>query len=272
MRFHRLFALPLALLLLAVALSACNPLEGEDAQAAADNLVKEVPLPDDNAAQADTTYVGLTENGIGVGVVIDDDAVVAYICDGRALGHWLKGKADDGEIDLTHDAGTRLEAQLDGDIVSGTVTLSDGEQLSFSAEPAVDGISGLFRTTELKDGFVHGWVVLVDDEGLVSVRGVGSNSKTKEIDGSVGADDVDLVDNFDPGDSSSPPVDVAAAGPKGSGIFVPGSFTCDQLEDSWEAIMFTAEHVKSKALQDSYYAMAFEYTAQAGAQGCTWQL
>jgi hypothetical protein len=262
----------LALFALALTLSACNPLGDEEAEASADDLVAQIPLPDGEGEQVEETFVGLTENGIGVGIVVHDGAAVAYICDGRELGHWLKGNVDDDQIDLQHDAGTRLDAQVGDDVVTGTVTLSDGERLAFSATPAVNQGSGLFRSTELQDGFVYGWIVLVDDEGLVSVRGLGTDSKTKAVDGDVSVDIMDPGMDFGiPEKGSAPPVVEQSADDGGPSVVItPGQFTCDQLEDSYEAIMFAGDHVTSKQLQHAYYAMALEYMSVAGGQGCTW--
>lgn len=253
---------------LAVIVSACGGGDGAaevSAEERAASLVSEIPAPTDDAAQVEDTFVGLTEDGaIAVALAVKDGAAVAYICDGVELGHWFKGSADDGQVDLEHAAGTRIKAEIADDEASGEVTLSDGSQLAFTAAKAEGEHAAFFRSTDLKSGFVHGWIVVPTGADQVSVRGLGTEGKTRVIDSAIVVDDV--VPSEDP---VPPKKDIELSG--SLGIVIPeGQFTCDQLETSYEAVAFVADNVKTAALKLAYSVMALDYANMAIIQECAW--
>lgn len=251
--------------------SACGGGDGAaevSAEERAASLVSEIPAPTDDAAQVEDTFVGLTEDGaIAVALAVKDGAAVAYICDGKELGHWFKGSADDDQVDLEHAAGTRISAEIADDEASGEVTLADGSQLAFTAPRAEGEHAGLFRSTDLKSGFVHGWIVVPDGAEQISVRGLGFEGKTKAIDGPI------VVDDVVPSDDPLPPKKEIEVSDDFTAPVIPiDQFTCDQLEDSYSAAIFAGDHVNSKSLMHSYYAIAFEYITTGAFQGCDWAM
>jgi hypothetical protein len=98
-------------------------------------------------AAAPNTFVGsVSGTNLFVGVVIGERQALAYICDGHNISSWFRGKVQGQTLTLHGEDGGRIAAQVQGDLVSGALTLHNGRTLGFTASRAVDGVSGLFRT------------------------------------------------------------------------------------------------------------------------------
>ena len=106
-------------------------------------------------------FVGEVTEELWIGVAIDGDDVIVYLCDDDR-GAWLRGHLVDGRAQLTDvDASVDLELTATG--VAGAATLDDvATDEAFEAE-AASGDDGLYRaevTVEQVD-YVGGWVVIV---------------------------------------------------------------------------------------------------------------
>lgn len=118
------------------------------------------------------TYVGnVTENEdefVGVGI-IDGEATV-YICDGQSetgfvgIAQWFIGSIEDNHIDITTEAGDRVEVTLTETTGEGQFTFADGSVRAFSLALVEDEDAGLFRSEFAfgEDLFVGGWIILAD--------------------------------------------------------------------------------------------------------------
>ncbi|MFD6438188.1 hypothetical protein [Streptomyces venezuelae] len=109
-------------------------------------------------------YAGRTDDDTSaVSISVRDGKAIAYYCDGRDTESWLKGNVeDDGSMRLTGKHGAKLDGQITGKEVRGTVDV-DKETRKFTADKAVKP-SGLYRaTTEVRGAKVDGgWIVLPD--------------------------------------------------------------------------------------------------------------
>ena len=133
-----------------------------------------------------TTYagrvVGSEEEFVAIGV--GGDSVTVYICDGRTdtgivtVAEWFSGPLVDNAINITNDAGVRVEATVSETSAQGRFTFPDGTVKEFTLE-LLPGTSGLFRA-EFAFGeteYVAGWLVLPDG----SVRGAARNRDSGEL-------------------------------------------------------------------------------------------
>ncbi len=156
----------LVLSLACVVLAACgSDSSGDNAQ------------PED-LADAERGFVGTVEGtNAFVALLASDGEAVFYVCDGTEdIAEWFAGPVEETEIDLSNDAGARVEATASDGGYAGTVTLADGGRHRFQAVPAQPG-AGLLRITGPEaeaDGVVAGWIVTNDGEqrGSLRVRGV----------------------------------------------------------------------------------------------------
>src|SRR5690348_7264112 len=91
------FFVPIMILFLVV-LSACStPISAQDSQSGT------------------ASYVGPLENSPAwIGLVVDQPQgkVLAYVCDGKAIGDWFFGALQGGTFDLTSTAGTHLRGTV----------------------------------------------------------------------------------------------------------------------------------------------------------------
>ena len=119
-----------------------------------------------------------------VAVGIGEDSATIYICDGQAdkgtvtIAEWFSGPVVDNRIDITSEAGHRVEVSISGDAASGKFTFADGTVKEFELE-LLEGRSALYRS-EFAFGdirFVSGWLVLPDG----SVRGATRNLVSGEL-------------------------------------------------------------------------------------------
>ncbi len=118
--------------------------------------VEAAPVPGDH-------HVGEVTDELWIGVAVDGDDVVVYLCDDD-LGVWLRGDLVDGRAQLTDaDAGASVDLELTDAGVVGTATL-DGvaSDEAFEAPPAT-GDDGLYRAevTVEEVHYVGGWIVLL---------------------------------------------------------------------------------------------------------------
>ncbi|WP_283134865.1 hypothetical protein [Rhizohabitans arisaemae] len=107
-----------------------------------------------------------------IGVVVTGGSAIAYVCDGRRLEAWLRGKVNaDGSVVLTGPGG-QVVAAVGDRFLGGAVQLKGGDPVGFSAPP-VRPPSGLYRLTATLRGakVVGGWIVTPDGRqvGVVKV-------------------------------------------------------------------------------------------------------
>jgi hypothetical protein len=141
-----------------------------------DALLAQIPsLYTDGAKQADSTFVGaVADSDFFVGLVVQGETVVAYLCNGSDVGDWLQGTAEGEQLALSNQGGTTLTALWQDGVVRGVVTVAGKQPLSFVATPAQEGITGFYRHTETVNGaaVVAGWVLL--ENGIVGTSSDGS--------------------------------------------------------------------------------------------------
>jgi hypothetical protein len=138
----------LLLLLLLVALAGCGG--GADEQEEEAEQQEEQADVEEEVGGAEQQQGALAGNFVGtvagteaqVGILTDqeENRSFSYLCDGGALSEWFLGSiSEEGTIDLQSDGGARLlawAAQEGG--VEGTVTLPNGEEHSFAAQPTAE--------------------------------------------------------------------------------------------------------------------------------------
>ena len=102
-------------------------------------------------------YAGYTDNdSTAIAVAILGTRAAAYLCDGDSVEAWLRGTVDGDEITLTGKNGARLEAELDGRRLEGTIEVND-EKRGFAIREAKSP-AGLYRAKGSKTTI--GWIVL----------------------------------------------------------------------------------------------------------------
>jgi hypothetical protein len=128
-------------------------------------------LPDLGAGQtaaAPNTFVGqIAGTNLLVAVVVGPQEALAYVCDGAGIHDWLRGPVQGSTLTLAGRQGDRIVAGVQGDAVSGTLTLRGGPALPFTANRAADGQSGLFRSPTR----------LGREEGILALIRVGENGR-----------------------------------------------------------------------------------------------
>lgn len=159
-----------ALLVLAMAVSACGTPAIEDMTLDLETLEAEVPGGTLQAEAVPGAYVGALNDEIYIAVIPQgtdegDGAqeVAAYLCDGEDVVIWLTGELQDGQGTLTADD-ARVEIESMAGAVSGTVTVAGGEPEAFTAVEA-EGIAGFYQAALIVDedtGYRGRWIVLRD--------------------------------------------------------------------------------------------------------------
>ena len=134
------------------------------------------------------SYVGTAQGtGAFVSVVVDGSRALTYVCDGvpadptgtpPTIQAWFNGPSDGGAVDVQQPAG-RLQLQLTGSDMTGTLTLTDDRRLSVSGR-MVDADAGLYRaeTAGAEGKAVAGWILAPDGQQRGGV-GVESGGITK---------------------------------------------------------------------------------------------
>jgi hypothetical protein len=172
--------------------------------ATADEIGSILMDPTTNAPDTSVHYVGRAGDPDVYVAVVDagDGTVSIYLCDGADIALWLTGTLSDGAIEAQARDGSTASATLEGDTVTGSVTLADettiGIEAARAALPAglyvrtalVDGEPTIARTIALPDGTARGkatrlqctnyeieWVTMMDiwrthpDEGTRRIAG-----------------------------------------------------------------------------------------------------
>ncbi len=113
------------------------------------------------------TYIGDVDGG-KVGVVASASDFVAYVCGGndafnKKCSRWMKGKVAAGKLSGAAPDGSKIEATVADDTVTGTVTTKDGTKLPFTAPKAntETTLAGLYRAEDKSDtsDIVSGWII-----------------------------------------------------------------------------------------------------------------
>lgn len=140
----------------------------------------------------EATYAGRVDGGAAaLAIVVKNDRVVAYLCDGRRLEAWLQGTAVDGKLALTGKNGETLTGTYTAASATGTVTAA-GRTWTFTLNLA-KAPSGLYRSTaNLRSRIDAAWIVDGGQQtGLYTPGGgtpsgapaLDTNSLTSQIDG-----------------------------------------------------------------------------------------
>ncbi len=182
----------ITLFCLALAGLACNVgASAGNSAAESQALLAQIPKHFSDDPQADQTYIGSVEGSQAyIAFVIQGDTAVVYICDGDKLSEWISGKVADSQLEFASEKGTQLKANITADSVAGTLTLPDGQPLAFSASPAVEGQTGLYRYQGDENGVTYttGWIV-----GPAGARG-----ETNSVNGAQNG----VIVNVNPGEGT----------------------------------------------------------------------
>ncbi|MEV0323392.1 hypothetical protein ACIBKX_26215 [Streptomyces sp. NPDC050658] len=149
------------------------------------------PTPKEPAEKppAKAEYAGRTDDDTSaVSISVRDGKAIAYFCDGKNTESWLKGDVeDDGSMRLTGKHGAKLDGDLDGDQVRGTVDI-DKRTWDFTAKKATKP-SGLYRaTTEVRGAKIDGgWIVLPDGQQVGILKSDGKPRPAPRLDPETGA-------------------------------------------------------------------------------------
>jgi hypothetical protein len=114
-----------------------------------------------------------------IAIVASPTKMMAYVCDGTndqvSISEWFRGSISGDTFDLISTGGAHLLGKL-ADQASGTVKLSDGRELSFSAQ-AAQAPAGLYRAEQTVAGtsYVGGWIVLNDAQQRGAANGGGQH-------------------------------------------------------------------------------------------------
>ena len=126
----------------------------------------------DSEFPARIVYAGRTrDDSAAIAVAVLGEKAAAYLCDGRNVESWLRGTVDGDEIELESKAGAKLEAELDGNRLKGTIEVND-EKLRFEIAEA-EKPAGLYRAKGSKTTI--GWIVLPDGS-QVGIQTTGDES------------------------------------------------------------------------------------------------
>jgi hypothetical protein len=155
------------------------PLPTDTETAAASPAESTAPSPSTTRSEdkgsrfpAKVVYGGRTrDNSAAIAVAVLGEKAAAYLCDGRNVESWLRGTVDGAEITLKSRDGGKLEAQLDGNRLSGTIEV-EGEKLRFQIREAKKP-AGLYRAKGSKTTI--GWIVLPDGS-QVGIQTTGDES------------------------------------------------------------------------------------------------
>ena len=98
---------------------------------------------------------------------------------------WLKGTIDKGGVFNIKNSGITLSGKVAGEVVTGTVTGVERNDLSFRADLSKEGNAGLYREQHHVTGheIVAGWIRDEQGEVVGSVNEVGANSMKEKAFG-----------------------------------------------------------------------------------------
>jgi hypothetical protein len=187
--------------LLAILLTACANVARETPAAGAgdptldlESLQANTNLGILHADQIPNAFVGAVNERLFIAVALaepdpsgEQRQVRVYLCDSDQVSVWLRGEMTGDAATLTVED-TRVELEMTGDSVSGSVVLASGPPHPFTAVPA-SGEAGLYRAEETFDYegvavvTVAGWIVLHDGRQRGGVDGEASDRDHRgEID------------------------------------------------------------------------------------------
>jgi glucose/arabinose dehydrogenase len=119
-------------------------------------------------------YAGRAKDGsTALAVAVLRDQAAAYVCDGRSVESWLRGTAKDGEVKLSSKSGDKLEAKIDGGVLTGTIEVRNRKHtfaIKQTKKPA-----GLYRARGSKT--IIGWIILEDGSEFGIETDEGGTSK-----------------------------------------------------------------------------------------------
>lgn len=135
--------------------------------------------PAGNSELAKGNLVGRTSNAdTFVGMVVNGDEVMAYVCDGKNMSQWFTGKVQGDQISLSAENGAKMTASVkkstttsEVQATTGTFLDSTGQSLSFTSNATDNlGKAGLYRAsgTSGESKMTMGVIVLPDG----NLRGV----------------------------------------------------------------------------------------------------
>ena len=136
-------------------------------------------------------YAGRTKGRKAtVAIAVRDGRAIAYVCDGARAEAWLLGKATNGQLTLSSEAGDRLTARLGDGKATGRVVLG-GQKWTFKV-PTVRRPNGLYRVNATVGGvrFRGGWIVLPDGQTGVAT-GNGGPGPAPPLDPNAGVVTID---------------------------------------------------------------------------------
>ena len=116
----------------------------------------EVRVPESARYMAD--MVAADGKTMTIGISVDGAEIAAYACNGTDDEAWFFGNQTDGKIDVKSRFRDTLQAEFDGDTVSGEVTMNEVDY-DFTAN-AVSGLAGMY--TAESGGVRASWVVRPD--------------------------------------------------------------------------------------------------------------
>ena len=124
-------------------------------------------------------YAGRTSDGsVAVAVAVLGDRAAAYVCDGRNVESWLRGKVSGATITLAGKNGASLTARLNKDTVQGGVVVH-GETSVFALKSAKKP-AGLYRAKGTKTTI--GWIVLPDGRQVGIQTSDGTSAPAPRLD------------------------------------------------------------------------------------------
>jgi hypothetical protein len=135
-----------------------------------ETLTAETPEMTLQATAYDNTYVGDITEELLIAVSLDSmyadqaEGISAYVCDGDEVGFYVTGEIDDdgtATIQLAENA--QLVFTINGETISGSVTMNEEELGSFEATEAT-GDAGFYVAEETVEGtdVAARWIVLDD--------------------------------------------------------------------------------------------------------------
>ena len=127
-------------------------------------------------------YTGWTaHHAASIAIAVKANRALAYLCDGRQVEFWLRGKAEAGVVTLTGKSGDALTGRLRADTVSGVVSVH-GRRLPFSAQLTAPP-GGLYTATVAAAQTRLTWIVRADggQTGLQLRNGRGTSAPALDL-------------------------------------------------------------------------------------------
>ncbi|SRR5579875_713815 len=163
---HAVVRWPLSLIIcsLTISLAACGG--ASNTPAASPPTATLAPTANTSGITGD--FVGTVPDlEAGVAITTDGQNVIAYLSDGTpnhiTYALWFQGQVSNNTFNLDNISTVEMSGLISASGVTGTVTLSDGSNHTFSASPIAAGSqAGLYRG-ELNVGgvdYVAGWYIL----------------------------------------------------------------------------------------------------------------